>query len=167
MASATVSRQSEPGGYVVKASEMADPATSLRDDALPLTPRWTEMDAGTVTALSERAFKILVFVVCGWSLLEAPLELGVSNAPAALLALFLSKLVMLGTGLAAVAKVRFARGTFAFICGASVLAIAPALPMEFNQSFTIAMFSALECFCKAACVIAFGVASSREIRSHP
>jgi hypothetical protein len=89
----------------------------------------------------------------------------VSNAHAGMFALLLSKLVVLGTGLAAVAKVRFARGTFAFLCGASVLAIAPALMMEFDQSYSIAMFSTVECFSKAACVMAFSVASSREKKS--
>jgi hypothetical protein len=37
--------------------------------------------------------------------------------------------------------------------------------MEFNHSFAIAVFSSIECFSKAACVIAFGVASSREKQS--
>jgi hypothetical protein len=149
----------------VNARETAGSVTSLHGDAFPSEPRWIQSDANTVNALSERVFKTLIVVVCGWSLIEAPLELGVSNAHAGMFALLLSKLVVLGTGLAAVAKVRFARGTFAFLCGASVLAIAPALMMEFDQSYSIAMFSTVECFSKAACVMAFGVASSREKQS--
>ena len=145
--------------------EMADSVTSPHGDALLSAPRWTKTDANPVNALSERVFKVLVLVVCGWSLAEAPLELSVSDVRAGLLALLLSKLVVVGTGLAAFAKARFARKTFAFICGASILAIAPALPMEFNQSFAIAVFSTIECLSKAACVIAFGVASSREKQS--
>ena len=144
---------------------IADSATSLRDDALLSAPRWIQTDATKVNALSERVFKALILLVCGWSLIEAPLELGVSGAQAGLLALLVSKLVVVGIGLAAVAKTRFARETFVFICVASVLAIAPALPMEFKQSFAIALFSIVECFSKAACVIAFGVASSREKHS--
>jgi hypothetical protein len=146
----------------VNARETADSVTRLDAGALPLKPSWTQTNADTVNTLSGRIFKTLVLVVCGWSLIEAPLELGVSDAHAGLLALFLSKLVVVGIGLAAVVRVRFAREMFAFICGASVLAIAPALPMEFNQSFAIAIFSSIECFSKAACVIAFGVASTRE-----
>jgi hypothetical protein len=151
----------------VNARETADPVISLHGDALPSKPRWiqSDADADTVNARSERIFKTLVLVVCGWSLIEAPLELGVSDVHAGLVALLLSKLVVLGTGLAAVAKARFARETFAFLCGASVLAIAPALPMEFNHSFAIAIFSSIECFSKAACVIALGVASSRAKQS--
>lgn len=149
----------------MNAKETADSVTSPHGDALPSKPRWIQTDADTVNALSERVFKTLVLVVCGWSLIEAPLELGVSDAHAVLLALLLSKLVVVGTGLAAVAKARFARETFAFLCGASVLAIAPALPTEFNQSFAIAIFSSVECFSKATCVMAFGVASSREKQS--
>jgi hypothetical protein len=136
--------------------------TSVHGDALSSEPRWIQTGADTVSARSERMFKTLALIVCGWSLIEAPLELGVSDAHAGLLAVLLSKLAVVGTGLAAVAKVRFARETFAFLCGASVLAIAPALLTEFNQSFAIAMFSTVECFSKAACVMAFGVASSRE-----
>ncbi|MFM0085045.1 hypothetical protein P0D72_40270 [Paraburkholderia sediminicola] len=145
----------------MNARETADSVTSVHGDVPLSEPRWIQTHADTVNALSERMFKTLILVVCGWSLIEAPLELGVSDAYAELLALLLSKLVVVGTGLAAVAKARLARGTFAFICGASVLAIAPALPMEFNQSFSIAMFSTVECFSKAACVMAFGFALSR------
>lgn len=149
----------------MNARETADSVTSVHGDAPLSEPRWIQTDADAVNARSERMFKTLILVVCGWSLIEAPLELGVSDAHAGLLALLLSKLVVVGTGLAAVAKARFARETFAFICGASVLAIAPALPIEFNQSFVMAMFSTVECFSKAACVMAFGVASAREKRS--
>ncbi|SOE75054.1 hypothetical protein SAMN05446635_5698 [Burkholderia sp. OK233] len=149
----------------MNAREMADPVTSLHDVALSSEPHLLQTDAHTVNALSERVLKTLVLAVCGWSLIEAPLELGVSDAYAGVLALLLSKLVVVGTGLAAVAKARFARETFAFICGASVLAIAPGLPMEFKQSFAIAMISTVECFTKAACVLAFGVVSSRAKQS--
>ncbi|MDB5789364.1 hypothetical protein [Caballeronia mineralivorans] len=149
----------------MNAKETVDSVTSLHGDALPSKPRWIQTDAGTANALSERVFKTLVLVVCGWSLIEAPLELGMSDAHAGLFALLLSKLVVVGTGLAAVAKARFARETFAFLCGASVLAIAPALPTEFNRSFAMAIFSTVECLSKAACVMAFGIASSREKQS--
>ncbi|MFB9128684.1 hypothetical protein E2553_05470 [Paraburkholderia dipogonis] len=149
----------------MNAREAANPVISLHGDALPSAPREMHTEATTVNALSERVLKTLVLVVCGWSLIEAPLELGGTDIRAGLLALLVSKLVVVGTGLAAVAKARFARGIFAFLCGASVLAIAPALPMEFIHSFPIAIFSSIECFSKAACVIAFAVASSREKQS--
>jgi hypothetical protein len=166
MASGRLAR-SRPGERVVNAREMADPVTSLHDVASSSEPHSIQTDAHTVNALSARVRKTLVLVVCGWSLIEAPLELDVSDAYAGVLALLLSKLVLIGTGLAAVAKARFARETFAFICGASVLAIAPGLPMEFKQSFAIAMISTVECFSKAACLVAFGVVTSREKQSRP
>jgi hypothetical protein len=149
----------------VNAEETTDSVISLHGDAFPSEPRWIQSDADTVNPLSERVLKTLVLVVCGWSLIEAPLELRVSEAHAAVLALLLSKLVVVSTGLAAVAKVRFARNTFVFLCGVSVLAITPALRMEFDQSLAIAMFSTVECLSKAACVVAFGVASLQEKRS--
>jgi hypothetical protein len=162
---AAVSRAADQGGRVVNAREMAEPVTRLHHDARSSESSLIPTDADTVNALSERVLKTLVLVVCGWSLIEAPLELNVSDAYAGVLALVLSKLVLIGTGLAAVAKVRFAREVFAFICGASVLAIAPGLPTEFKQSFAIAMISAVECISKAACVLAFGLATSRAKQS--
>jgi hypothetical protein len=149
----------------VNARETADSVTILYSDALTAEPRWIQTGTDTVNARSKLVFKTIVLFVCGWSLIEAPLKLGVSDAPAGLLALLLSKLLVVGTGLAAVAKARFARETFTFICGASVLAIAPALLMEFNRSFAMAIFSTVECFGKAAWVVAFGVASSLEKQS--
>ncbi|RFU48835.1 hypothetical protein [Paraburkholderia sp. DHOC27] len=150
----------------MNAREIADSMTALRIDALAAEPRWIHSDIPPSNALSERMFKILVVAVCGWSLLETPLELGGADAQVGLLALLVSKLVMLAAGLAAVANLRFARGTFAFICGASVLAIAPALPLEYKQSFAIATVSTVECLVKAACVVAYGFVSSRTRRSH-
>ena len=149
----------------MNAREMADSVSGVYDDTLPPGPRRIRSNANIVNALAERSFRTLVPVVCVWALIETPLELDTSDARAAVLALFLSKLVVFGIGLAAIAKARFARGTFAFICGASVLAIAPSLPMEFNQSLAIGIISSVECFIKAACVIAFLITSSREKQS--
>jgi len=145
----------------VNAREMADSLNGVYDDTLPSGPGRIRSNTNIVNALAERAFRTLVPVVCVWALIETPLELDTSDAPAAVAALFLSKLVVFGIGLAAIAKVRFARETFAFICGASVLAIAPSLPMEFNQSLAIGIISLVECFIKAACVMAFLITSSR------
>jgi hypothetical protein len=91
-----------------------------------------------VNALSERVSKTLVLIACGCSLIEALPELGVSHAYAALFTLLVAKFVVVCTGLAAVAKARFVCETSAFLCDASVLAIALPVPMEFNQSFPIA-----------------------------
>ena len=151
----------------MNATEAADSVTSLHGDALPLELRWIQTHADTVNARSERLSKTLVLVVCGWSLIEAPLELGITDVHAGILALLVSKLAVVGIGLAAVAKARFARETFAFLCGASVLAIAPALPTEFNQSFAIAIISTVECFSKATCFMVLGVALSREQLRQP
>jgi uncharacterized membrane protein YhhN len=149
----------------VNARETAGSVSGVYDDALPPGPRWILRNADTVNVLAERVFKALVLAVCGWALIEAPLELDAFDGHAGLLALLLSKLVVSGIGFAAIAKARFARKTFAFICGASVLAIAPSLPIEFNQSLATGIISAVECFIKAACVMAFGISSSRERQS--
>ena len=106
-----------------------------------------------------RPFKATVMVVCGWALIEAPLELVVSTNFTSLLAVATSKVLVRVIGAAAIVNLRFARHVFAFLCGASVLAIAPALPLEYTISTPIALFSTVECICKAACVTSFAVAA--------
>jgi hypothetical protein len=106
-----------------------------------------------------RLFKTSVIVVCGWALIEAPLELIGSINSTSLLALVTSKMLMCVIGAAAIANLRFARQVFAFICGASVLAIAPALPLEYTRCIPIALFSTVECISKAACVASLAVAA--------
>ncbi|WP_156992170.1 hypothetical protein [Paraburkholderia oxyphila] len=103
---------------------------------LPCEEHRFQNDAGTVSVFSRRLFNTRVLVICGWSLLETLPETGVSDSPTRLLALSLLKLVVIGTGVAAVSKVRFARETFSFVCSASLLAIAPGLLMEFKLSFS-------------------------------
>ena len=105
------------------------------------------------------------FVQCGTVYLDLMASVRLARSPPGGRVVNAREIVLVGTGVAAVTKTRFARQTFAFICGASVLAIAPGLPMEFEQSFAIAMISTVECFTKAACVLAFGVLSSRAKQS--
>ncbi|MGF6483802.1 hypothetical protein [Paraburkholderia sp. JPY419] len=105
----------------------------------------------------ERSSKPLVLVVCGWSLIEAPFELGVSVYSGALLVVAVPKLMLLLIGMAAITDLRCARQTFTFICAASVLATAPALPIEFGRCVPVALFSTIECIGKGMCatVLAF------------
>jgi hypothetical protein len=93
-----------------------------------------------------------IFGVCGWSLIETPLEIGVLNSNTWILALAVSKLIVILTGAVAIARVRAARATFALICGAGVLVIAPALPLVYTRSVEIAVISTVECVLKAACL---------------
>ena len=106
-----------------------------------------------------RLFEASVVVVCGWALIEAPLELdGLINS-AYFLAVVASKALMCLIGAAAIANLRFARQVFIFICGVGVFAIAPGLPLEYMHCFSIALISTVECFAKVACVALFVIAS--------
>jgi hypothetical protein len=116
-------------------------------------------DPAELTPKSERLFKASVIVVCGWAAIEAPLELGGSIDSTWLLVLVASKVLMGLIGMLAIANIPFARQVFTFFCGASVLAIAPALPLEYAHSVAIALFSTVECVGKAACVASFAIAS--------
>ncbi|WP_321932089.1 hypothetical protein [Paraburkholderia guartelaensis] len=112
-----------------------------------------------LTPKSERLFKASVIVVCGWALIETPLDLGGAINFTTLLALVVSKILMGLFGAAAIVKLRFARQVFMFICGVSVFAIAPALPVEYTRNVLIALCSTVECLGKAACVVSLAFAS--------
>ena len=114
-------------------------------------------DRVELTLQPERLFKASVIVVCAWALIEAPLELGGAISFIALLAVVASKVLIGLIGTAAIANLRFARQVFTFICAASVLAIAPVLPLEYTRCVAIALFSTVECLGKAACVAAFAI----------
>jgi uncharacterized membrane protein len=126
---------------------------------MKISSQRTSADAVEPAPKSARLFKVTVIVVCCWALIEAPLELGGAIDSTALLAVVVSKVLVILIGIAAFANVRFARQIFTFICGASVFAIAPALPLEYARYTAIAIFSTVECVAKAACVAAFAVAS--------
>lgn len=111
---------------------------------------------------SGRTVTALISAICGWSLIEAPFERGASNGDTWLLALVVAKLFIIVARVAAIADLRFARGIFAFICGTSVLAIAPGLPLEFKHSVAISLLSLIECAGKTAFVIAFCAGPMRD-----
>jgi hypothetical protein len=113
----------------------------------------------------DRITKMTTLGVCGWSLVETPFEIGSLNFNTWLLALVLSKIIVILIGAAAIAKVRVARAIFALGCGMSVLTIVPALPFVYTQSVEIAAISTVECVLKAACLGALCLSSfRRELR---
>lgn len=107
----------------------------------------------------DRITKMTILGVCGWSLIETPLEIGAWNLKTGLLALAVSKLILILAGAGVIARIPIARLIFALICGASVLAIAPALPFVYMRSAEIATLSTVECFMKAACLGALCLSS--------
>jgi hypothetical protein len=107
----------------------------------------------------DHLFKVCVIVVCVWAVIESPLELDDPIDLIGLLALVASKLMIGLIGTAAIANLRFAQQLFTFVCGAGVLAIAPALPLEYTRSVVIALLSTVECLGKTACVALFALAS--------
>jgi hypothetical protein len=148
------------GGFLVD-SRKTDDSFNPMDYEEVFSKRFLK-DLVELTLESKRLFKASVVVVCGWVLIEAPLELGGSINATSLLAVVASKVLMGLIGTAAIANLRFARQVFTFICGASVLAIAPALPLEYTRCLSIALFSTVECIVKAACVASFAIASLAE-----
>ena len=124
------------------------------DVRFPDSPH-AERDFNTARVRAERLTRALLLGICAWSLIEAPLEVGAANVDIELVALIVSKLLVTTAAIVAVCDARLARALFSFICNASVLAIAPTLPLEYTRSVAIAALSSVECVAKAAYVIVF------------
>ncbi|MGF6806126.1 hypothetical protein OKW30_001252 [Paraburkholderia sp. Clong3] len=102
---------------------------------------------------SETTATPLIIFVCWYSLIEVPSEFGMGNNDAMLPAAVVARLIVIVEGFAAVVDVRFARAIFVFLCGTSVIAIAPMLPLEFKESTLIVFISLVECVGKTAIVV--------------
>jgi hypothetical protein len=111
------------------------------------------------TADSTRLFKACIVVVCGWALIELPLDLSGSIDITSVLAVLVSKVLVCSIGAAALVNFRYASEVFSFVCASSVLAIVPALPLEYAHYMPIALVSTIECIAKAVCVVVFLIAS--------
>ena len=81
--------------------------------------------------LAHRAMQISIVLVCGWSIVEIPWELGPADGLARVIALMLAKCLLLGVGAAAFFGVRYARPFFVFLCAASVFALGSSLRVEY------------------------------------
>lgn len=99
---------------------------------------------------TRHAMQISTGLVCLWSLLEAPWELTPVDDTTRVIALVVSKCLLLGVGAAAIWGVRYTRAAFAFLCGISVLAVAPTLPFVYSISQSLFALALVECVLKAA-----------------
>jgi hypothetical protein len=97
---------------------------------------------------------VLILCVCSWSVFETWAEIGIDTDNLQLCALLVAKLIWLLVGGAAIYDLRGGRIVFAFLCGVSVLAVAPDLPSVYVISKTIFILLLVECLLKAAYLIA-------------
>ncbi|WNC92267.1 hypothetical protein RI103_28770 [Paraburkholderia sp. FT54] len=139
--------------------EAVFPTADMVESEFPSERDWIEVHYNPTRITLDRITKITIIVVCGWSLVETPLEIGAFDSHTWVLALAVSKFIVILTGITAIARVRVARAIFAFGCGMSVLAIAPSLPFVYTESVEIAAISTVECLLKAACLGALGLSS--------
>ncbi|WP_175164896.1 hypothetical protein [Paraburkholderia fynbosensis] len=103
-------------------------------------------------ASSRHMIVVPIAAVCAWSLLETRWELSPSDGSMLMLALAVAKLILLCSGVAAILDVPNARPLFVFLCGASLMAVASALPFEYTASRELFGLSLIECLLKAAVV---------------
>ncbi|MEM5433937.1 hypothetical protein [Paraburkholderia diazotrophica] len=125
---------------------------SVIDDADALSQARTHHSC-TRSALTRNLF---VLGVCGWSLIETPAELDPSLGHMGIAALAISKILSAALGVAAVRDIRRAQWLFTFLCGLSLVAIVPALPVELNESLWVFSQSLIECLLKAGALLALG-----------
>jgi hypothetical protein len=112
---------------------------------------------GEAAAQPGRVVLVLMAAVCLWSLVETPWELSPADGSIRVLALALAKLMLLSIGVVAILDMPRMRSIFVFLCGASVFAIASALPGEFAASRELFCLSLVECALKAATVVAWAL----------
>jgi hypothetical protein len=105
--------------------------------------------------LAHRAMQVSIALVCAWSTVETPWEMGPADGLTRVIALALAKCLLLGVGAAAFFGVRYARPFFAFLCAASVFALASALPLEYAVARGLFALSLIECMCKIALVASY------------
>lgn len=104
-----------------------------------------------------RAMQVFIALVCVWSLIETPWEVSPGDATTRIVALLVAKCLLLVAGAAAYFGVRYARAVFAFLCGASVLAVASTLPFEYTISHELFTLSLIECVCKVALIATYAI----------
>ena len=120
------------------------------EDALPLSSQ----RGSTRLALLPR---LLILGVCGWSLIETPSEFDPSAGQLGIAALGLAKIIWTVIGVAAARGKKRAQWIFSFLCGLSLVAIVPGLPVEVNESAWIFTQSLVECVLKAGALLALGL----------
>jgi hypothetical protein len=105
--------------------------------------------------LAHRAMQVSIALVCAWAIIETPWELSPADGLTRVVALMLAKCLLLGVGAAAFFGVRYARPFFAFLCAASVFALASTLPLEYAIARELFVLSLIECVCKVALVVSY------------
>ncbi|MBN3754917.1 hypothetical protein G3N95_18365 [Paraburkholderia sp. Tr-20389] len=100
---------------------------------------------------------LLILGVCGWSLIETSAEFDPSAGEVGIAALAFAKIVWTVIGIAAACGIRRAQWIFSFLCGLSLVAIVPGLPVELNGSAWIFAQSLVECVLKAGALLALGL----------
>jgi hypothetical protein len=98
--------------------------------------------------------RLSVYIATIWVWVELPWELLASSTEGQILAVLVSKLIFLIAAILTVMGSAWGRYPFLFICGLSVWAIAPALPMEFEKFPLAFVLSMGELVSKAAAFLA-------------
>ncbi|MBB5469753.1 hypothetical protein HDG32_005902 [Paraburkholderia sp. CI2] len=108
-----------------------------------------EPHASACSQPTGRAVIIAALVVCWWALIETALDFAMTDGDTALATTIGTRLIVTVSGLAVVLEARIARPFFCFLCAMSILAVAPTIALQFNDSLLQPAVSFIGCATKA------------------
>ncbi|MGF6921058.1 hypothetical protein [Paraburkholderia sp. 40] len=106
-------------------------------------------------------------VVCWWAQIETALDFAMTDGDTALATTIGTRLIVIVSGLAVVLEARIARPFFCFLCAMSILAVAPTVALQFNDSLLQPAVSFIDCATKALFLTCAFISAERSHgRSH-
>jgi hypothetical protein len=138
----------------VSTKDTARFGTSMKDGGIVTGSARSRIGVSAARSSFEPTMTVLILGICWWSLIELVLELGTGSGDTPQLGVVAGvRLVIIASGLAAVADVRLARSVFFFLCAVSVVAIAPSLPLQFERSVAVSLILLVDCAGKTVFVL--------------
>ncbi|REG48828.1 hypothetical protein B0G80_5133 [Paraburkholderia sp. BL6669N2] len=124
----------------------------------------TDPNASGCRAPPGPAVIISALVVCWWTLIETALDFAMTDSGTALAVIIGTRLIVIVSGLAVVLEARIARPFVCFLCAMSILAVAPTIALQFNDSLLQPAVSFIDCATKALFLTCTFVSAERSHR---
>jgi hypothetical protein len=116
-----------------------------------LSKCWTRESQSDDSGWVDSWMKATSVAVVLATIIESPIEM-ISASPAEVFFELSEKIIVVLLAAASCFAIRLCRSVFCFLCGCSVLAIAPTLPLLFNRFPLAGWLSTIECIFKAVFV---------------
>lgn len=146
------------GRNMLRHGEQDGMINAIRETRPAANARGFRLRLASVANVWVRPFASLVVL---WSVLELPWELGAGAETAQLAALGVAKSMLVFVAWRMVKGSAWARYGFLLLCGASILAIAPALPGEYANLPSAFVMSLGECIIKGSALVVVLLAGNK------